>query len=136
MKPMWYQPSTSSSHTSDTCRLLDTYRIRYNPSRNEQHILCPFHDDHQPSMSINLTKGVWYCHTCGVGGGLAKLQQRLEEENPNVRQHTPIQHCGTPPNPESLGPLRNPPRKHTRPALSKRHQRRNSPLPPPWIHRQ
>ncbi|AGI12932.1 putative DNA primase [Propionibacterium phage PHL112N00] len=133
---MWYQPSTSSSHTSDTCRLLDTYRIRYNPSRNEQHILCPFHDDHQPSMSINLDKGVWYCHTCGVGGGLAQLQQRLEERNPNVRQHTPIQYCGAPPNPESLSPLRNPPRKHTRPALGKRHQRRNSPLPPPWIHRQ
>ena len=92
---MWYQPSTSSSHTSDTCRLLDHYQIRYNPSKNEQHILCPFHDDHQPSMSINLDKGVWYCHTCGIGGGLHKLQQRLEKENPNVRQHTPIQHCGT-----------------------------------------
>ena len=63
---MWYQPSTSSSHTSDTRRLLDAHQIRYNPSRNEQHILCPFHDDHQPSMSINLDKGVWYCHTCGI----------------------------------------------------------------------
>lgn len=32
-------------------------------------VLCPFHDDHSPSLSINLKEGWFKCHTCGVGGG-------------------------------------------------------------------
>jgi hypothetical protein len=32
--------------------------------------LCPFHDDHQESMSVNLKDGswLWYCHACRKGG--------------------------------------------------------------------
>ena len=29
--------------------------------------LCPFHDDHRPSMSVTPGKG-FYCHACGAGG--------------------------------------------------------------------
>ena len=34
--------------------------------------LCPFHDDHVESMSINQKDGswVWYCHPCNIGGNL------------------------------------------------------------------
>lgn len=29
---------------------------------------CPFHLDNSPSMSIDVAKGLWHCHGCGVGG--------------------------------------------------------------------
>jgi|GEM_PF-1722142 len=32
-------------------------------------VICPFHDDHHPSLSINLRGGFFKCHSCGAGGG-------------------------------------------------------------------
>ena len=31
--------------------------------------LCPFHDDHSPSLSVKLETGAYRCHACGAGGG-------------------------------------------------------------------
>lgn len=39
--------------------------------------LCPFHDDHHPSLSINLDTGCWHCFACGVGGDLIAFHMRL-----------------------------------------------------------
>jgi len=37
-------------------------------------VLCPFHDDHHPSLSINLQKGYFKCHSCDAkGGGITKF---------------------------------------------------------------
>ncbi|MGP1345620.1 MAG: DNA primase [Phycisphaerales bacterium] len=30
--------------------------------------LCPFHDDHTPSMAVVPRKGIFYCFSCGAGG--------------------------------------------------------------------
>jgi len=35
--------------------------------------LCPFHDDHKPSLSVDPKKGVWYCHSCDIGGDVIKF---------------------------------------------------------------
>jgi len=32
-------------------------------------VICPFHDDTRPSLSINLEEGWYKCHACGEGGG-------------------------------------------------------------------
>lgn len=32
--------------------------------------LCPFHDDHKPSMCISPTKQIYKCFSCGAGGGV------------------------------------------------------------------
>jgi len=32
--------------------------------------LCPFHNDHRPSLAVNPEKGVWKCHGCGAGGNV------------------------------------------------------------------
>lgn len=37
---------------------------------------CPFHDDKSPSMSVNLDKGLWYCHACGFGGTVIDMHMR------------------------------------------------------------
>jgi DNA primase len=40
--------------------------------------LCPFHDDHRPSLRVNVTSGAFRCMVCGAKGGdvLAFHQQR------------------------------------------------------------
>lgn len=38
-------------------------------NRDEFNMSCPFHADVEPSLSLNLEKGVWICHAgCGQGG--------------------------------------------------------------------
>ncbi len=32
-------------------------------------VTCPFHDDHNPSLSINLDHGGFNCFACGESGG-------------------------------------------------------------------
>ena len=32
--------------------------------------LCCFHDEKTPSLSFDFSKGVYYCHGCGKGGGV------------------------------------------------------------------
>ena len=37
-------------------------------------VVCPFHEDHHPSLSINLREGHFKCHACGAkGGGIVKF---------------------------------------------------------------
>ena len=33
-------------------------------------VLCPFHDDHNPSLSVSLEHGGFHCFTCGEHGTL------------------------------------------------------------------
>ncbi|MEO0593363.1 MAG: CHC2 zinc finger domain-containing protein [Myxococcota bacterium] len=34
-----------------------------------QSVRCPFHDDGQPSLRLNLETGGFFCHGCGAKGG-------------------------------------------------------------------
>lgn len=35
---------------------------------NERSFLCPVHNDHSASASVNILKGLWYCYACGASG--------------------------------------------------------------------
>ena len=37
------------------------------------HCPCSDHNDAHPSCSLNFVKGVFYCHSCGRGGGVLDL---------------------------------------------------------------
>jgi DNA primase len=41
-------------------------------------VRCPFHDDRTPSLSINQSKGVWHCFSCGSGGDVISLIQGVK----------------------------------------------------------
>lgn len=43
---------------------------------------CLFHDDEHPSLSINLTKGVYFCFACQSKGNLRSLLAKLKETEP------------------------------------------------------
>jgi DNA primase len=39
---------------------------------------CPFHDDHDPSMSISEEKQIFKCFVCGAGGNVFSFVQKFE----------------------------------------------------------
>lgn len=42
--------------------------INLTPSGREYIGLCPFHQDHRPSLHVNPGKGIYKCFSCGAGG--------------------------------------------------------------------
>jgi DNA primase len=40
--------------------------------------VCPFHDDHRPSMYVNSTKQIFKCFACGAGGSVFTFIQMRE----------------------------------------------------------
>jgi len=40
--------------------------------------LCPFHEDHRPSMNVNPQKQIFKCFACGAGGDVFKFVQMRE----------------------------------------------------------
>lgn len=43
---------------------------------DEGKALCPFHADQEPSLSVNVASGKWYCHACGEGGDVFTFLQK------------------------------------------------------------
>lgn len=44
----------------------------------QQNVLCIFHDEENPSLSINLKRGLYHCHTCGAKGDIYSLVMAQE----------------------------------------------------------
>ena len=40
--------------------------------------LCPFHDDHNPSMSVNVETGLYHCPVCGAGGDVFNFYMQFK----------------------------------------------------------
>ncbi|OOP56513.1 MAG: hypothetical protein AYP45_08705 [Candidatus Brocadia carolinensis] len=41
--------------------------------------LCPFHEDENPSLSVNIRTGLYHCHSCKDGGDVVKFLMRLKQ---------------------------------------------------------
>jgi len=47
--------------------------------RGRSHLgLCPFHDDHSPSMNVSQDKQIYKCFSCGAGGNVYTFLTELE----------------------------------------------------------
>lgn len=71
--------------------------------------LCPFHDDHTPSLDVSAEKGSYVCRSCGAGGdvfrfieqvdkltfplALEQLAQRAGIPKPVARESRPVSHA-------------------------------------------
>lgn len=72
----WGKPSVPVN-AGELEKVLDHYGVRFT-HRTSQMTNCPLHEDRTPSLSINLDKQVWNCHSCGEAGGPAHMIARKE----------------------------------------------------------
>ncbi len=45
---------------------------------------CPFHDDRMPSLSANISTGLWKCHGCGASGNAIEFADKLGIDRKNL----------------------------------------------------
>jgi hypothetical protein len=57
---------------------IDRYLAAIGHPVNKGMACCPFHDDKSPSMSVDVEKGIWFCHGCGFGGSVIDLVVRQQ----------------------------------------------------------
>lgn len=65
---------------NELAKVLWYYNLIYETATPLQHILCPFHEDVNPSMIVNLQEGSWYCFGCDRAGDALKFVQLMEEK--------------------------------------------------------
>ncbi len=65
----------------DMVQLIEAVGIRLKKVGTEYMGLCPFHDDHTPSLSVNREKNVWHCFGCGKGGDIHRFIQEWQSHN-------------------------------------------------------
>ncbi len=63
---------------TDIVRLVGEH-VALKPKGREFVGLCPFHDDHSPSMYVVPAKGIFHCFVCGAGGDVYTFVQRLHK---------------------------------------------------------
>ena len=52
----------------------------YGLSVNKNKTICPFHTDHDPSLSITKDDKIWNCFVCGEKGNAITFVQKYEEK--------------------------------------------------------
>ena len=45
--------------------------------------LCPFHEDHHPSLSMSMETGCYWCHSCGAKGNGYQFAKAMNHPNPS-----------------------------------------------------
>ena len=67
----------------DIDRLVD-YKSEYWAYIKKPHLsgdeitgLCPFHDDHNQSFSVDLRTGKWHCHSENIGGNYVQFYAKI-----------------------------------------------------------
>lgn len=60
-------------------------------SGDEVQVICPFHDDHSPSASFNMKKGVMYCFACGSTMKARQLARELGGDVVGLKDITLLQ---------------------------------------------
>ncbi|CAJ1968078.1 unnamed protein product [Cylindrotheca closterium] len=68
----------------DLVSVVESYNLpQFKRNGGRATCLCPFHDDHNPSLSIDGSRGIYKCFSCGAGGNVYNFIQeyaRLDGE--------------------------------------------------------
>jgi hypothetical protein len=73
-----------TSHERDEfAQLWARVGVRLEPG--DRYYLCPFHDDHQPSLHIDADGCRWYCFGCQRGGGPGRLRRVVDRRRRAAR---------------------------------------------------
>lgn len=58
--------------------IISSYNIDIEKKGKDYKCICPFHDDHSPSMSISESRQIFKCFVCGVGGNVFSFVEKFE----------------------------------------------------------
>jgi len=64
---------------SDFATILARYDIAPACLQGQGSVLCPFHDDRRPSLSVNLERKVFYCFACQAKGDILEFVALIEK---------------------------------------------------------
>lgn len=103
---------------ADFLEILAHYDLKATGKGVSRSILCPFHNDKQPSCKINLGRKIFHCFGCGAKGNVLEFVRRKEnlaEDDLRTAARTLAEICGLPLRPPSENPG-DPATRATRPA--------------------
>ena len=73
-----------SKQTKDNIRAVSIIKVAdrlgmklYGMGKLNRRCVCPFHDDHAPSLHLNATKNIFKCFSCGKGGDVIGLVMQV-----------------------------------------------------------
>lgn len=81
-KRIWIEYSKVRS-ALDFGTVLNHYKIEFAPGRDQVKVLCPFHEEQTPSLSINVPEGKFQCFGCGAKGNTLEFVVRMENGDPD-----------------------------------------------------
>ncbi|MBS3765011.1 DNA primase [Candidatus Bipolaricaulota bacterium] len=61
----------------DIVELVSRY-VNLKKSGNNYKGVCPFHEDNDPSLTVDPTKKLWHCFGCGAGGDVFNFLMKIE----------------------------------------------------------
>lgn len=64
---------------SDFSTILTHYNIAHERRQNQITVLCPFHDDRRPSLSVNLERKLFHCFACQAKGDILDFVTMIEK---------------------------------------------------------
>ncbi len=75
-----YNEATKAAikNSVDIVSLLADYGLPAHRSGSKLKVLCPFHDDHNPSLELNPERQSYKCWSCGAGGDIFTFVQEFE----------------------------------------------------------
>lgn len=68
---------------NELAKVLWYYNLLPDLDSVNQKIVCPFHEDVNPSMIVNLDKGSWYCFGCNEFGDAVSFVRLMEQKYNN-----------------------------------------------------
>ena len=63
---------------ADLAAVIRSRGIELKPQGGDLVGLCPFHDDHDPSLRVTPGKGLWRCMSCNATGNVIQFVQRFD----------------------------------------------------------
>ncbi|MBQ0112149.1 MAG: toprim domain-containing protein [Bacteroidales bacterium] len=69
-----------NERATQLAKVLWYYNLIPNTTTLSQKIVCPFHNDANPSMLVNFEDGSWYCFGCNEAGDAKRFVQKMESK--------------------------------------------------------
>ena len=81
---------------ADFATILARYDIAQARLQGQISVLCPFHDDRRPSLSVNLDRKLFHCFACPAKGDILDFVARIEQVSLPEAADIVARCCGIP----------------------------------------